>query len=99
MKLRERDFGGDDYFDRTAVTRLEVRGYLPIRKEVPKGRDRWMMDLYDLGNFGEIRFESCMNVIRRFLSDCFDLDADVHAIEVASELWTIPVRPFERNLV
>lgn len=99
VKLRERDFDGDDYFDRTAVTRLEVCGYLPIRKEVPKGRDRWVMDLYDLGNFGEIRFESCMNVIRRFLSDCFDLDADVHAIEVASELWTIPVRPFERNLV
>lgn len=98
VKLRERDFDGDDYFDRTAVTRLEVRGYLPIREEKAKGRDRWM-SFDGRHTCGEIRFESCMNVIRRFLSDCFDLDADVHAIEIASEHWTIPVRPFERDLI
>ena len=44
---------------------------------------------------GEIRFESCMHVIRNFLSDCFRLVADVSAIEISSEHWTIPVSPLE----
>ena len=44
---------------------------------------------------GEIRFESCMSVIRCYLCECFRLDADTEAVEVSPEHWTIPVRPLK----
>ena len=94
VRLRERDFGGEDYFDSKAVTRLEIRGYLPIREE--KGGDLGGgMYFNDRHTRGEIRFESCMHVIRSFLRDCFMLEADVRAIEISSEYWAIPVSPLE----
>ena len=94
VQLRERDFAGEDYFDRKSVTRLEIRGYLPIREE--RGEDREGGSYYyERHTRGEIRFESCMHVIWNFLRDCFRLEADVHAIEISSEHWTIPVSPLE----
>ena len=94
VQLRERDFGGEDYFDRRAVARLEIRGYLPIREEKGEDRDGGSY-YYERHTRGEIRFESCMHVIQSFLRDCFRLEADVHAIEISSEHWTIPVSPLE----
>ena len=96
VNLRERDFDGDEYFDRKAMAKLEVRGYLPNRDERSKERDAEMR-FYGRRTRGDILFECCMSVIRSFLSDCFGLYADVHAVEVSCEHWKIPVRSFDRS--
>lgn len=91
VKLRERDFGGDEYFDAKNVTRLELRGYLPIREEEDKSREGGSY-YFDRHTRGEIRFESCMHVIANFMRDCFGLDPDVHKVEISCEHWSIPVK-------
>ena len=52
--------------DRKAVTRLEVHGYLPIREEKSEDREGGSY-YYERHTRGEIRFESCMHVIKSFL--------------------------------
>ena len=91
VDFRMRDFGGDDYFDRRAVTHLKLYGYLPIQER--KSGSEEGGNYYDERHTrGEIRFESCMSVIRCYLCECFRLDADTEAVEVSPEHWTIPVR-------
>ena len=60
-----------------------VRSYLPIREETGEDREGGSY-YYGRHTRGEIRFESCMHVIRNFLRDCFRLVADVNAIVVSS---------------
>ena len=94
VELRERDFEDEDYFDSKAVTRLDVGGYVPIREE--KGKDREGESYYySRHTRGEIRFESCMSVIQYILRDCFRLEAEVNAVKISSEHWSIPIRPLE----
>ena len=94
VTLRERDFGGENYFDRKAITHLEISGYLPIREEKSEGREGGSY-YYERHTRGEIRFESCMHVIQSFLRDSFRLEAGVNAIEISCEHWTIPVSPLK----
>ena len=77
---------------RWAVTHLKLYGYLPIQER--KSGSEEGGNYYDERHTrGEIRFESCMSVIRRYLRECFRLDADTEAVEVSPEHWTIPIRP------
>ena len=95
VNFRERNFDDDDCFDRKAVTHIELRGYLPVQ-ERRSSRGNESFSYYDeLHTRGQIRFECCMGVISHYLCECFRLHADVKAIEITPEHWTIPVCPIK----
>ena len=78
-------------FDLDGSLETPYFGYLPIREKTDGSHDGGSY-YFDRHTRGEIRFESCMQVIRNFMRDCFGLNPNVHKIEISCEHWSIPVR-------